>query len=1036
MIGTKLGVYEVVEKIGEGGMAAVYRAYHPPTERFVAIKVIHQSISGDQKAVERFQREAKLVTKLEHPHLLPVHDFDGQHTPPYIVMRYLEGGTLRDLLEEGPLAVGDAALIMHQIADALDYAHRQGVIHRDIKPSNIMIDQDGNAFLAHFGIARIGTAGKPLTHTGFAVGTPGYMAPEQALDVENINTRADIYSLGVMLFEMLTGRLPYESTSPMKLVLRHMNDPIPVATSVNPNLPPAIDTIIARAMAKEPEARYASPLEMADALTEVAGGITHSRTPTKLRALAKKFADSKVNEREKRKSELQATMTAFEQARSAPAPDTPTVELPPTKERPTEVVSSQTQIAALSSRSWLMIAGVVVIALLAIAGIVVVSTPPPAAPTATPTVEAAEVDGSITPPVVVTLPTETPSVTPSSTPTPTDTLTPTDTATYTSTATYTATPTATRTPTDTATPATPFLQVSGSRSIPVYSGPDAEFYSEIATVEPGETLDILARSEDGRWYQVMLPNGWSGWIPFTRALLFAGDRQVVIAVTLTPSRTPTATPTPTDTPTRTPTPTFTATATDTATSTTTPSATPTEKATDTPTATYTPSNTPTATHTPTPTDTPTVTNTPTATHTPTPTPTETPTPTATPTFTPTPLPGTLPFAENFDAGESVLQDWGDYNNNVWRVEVDGGDGYLVGDGRASQPITVLGAQQPEWLQTPDFTLSFRLYMEHSSSGVRIVFRSAPLQGGESGFEALEIYSNSFIYKHYHGDLDTTDASAYIDAVQPPRSPRTVNFVPGVQIWREITLWLQGQQAYVFMDHVLAFAVNLSVNSVRSLDGGQIILQNLEPGRAVRLDDLAVQRLQPFNNHFSELPEAPWESVSGRTSNFEIEQDENSRFNQYLSVFDERSTGVQGVAATIDPIAGDFELTCRLRIVQGNIEFWLRDAAGADLLLSFETGRSTGDLRVSQSEDGTLDELRGENPWMNFFGYTVWYDIGIVRRGDELIVYRSTIPASSDPQSETFILSVDFTLSGVDLRTWDNRDSDEFLLDYCLLRPLP
>src|SRR5215510_3746268 len=130
MIGTRLGAYEIVEDIGQGGMATVYRAYHPSTDRFVAIKVIHQSISTDPKAVERFQREATLVAKLEHPHLLPVHDYDGVHVPPYIVMRYLDGGTLRDLLEqEGPMSLADASYIMRQVTSALDYAHRQGVIH-------------------------------------------------------------------------------------------------------------------------------------------------------------------------------------------------------------------------------------------------------------------------------------------------------------------------------------------------------------------------------------------------------------------------------------------------------------------------------------------------------------------------------------------------------------------------------------------------------------------------------------------------------------------------------------------------------------------------------------------------------------------------------------------------------------------------------------------------------------------------------------------------------------------------------------------
>jgi serine/threonine protein kinase len=228
MIGTRVGIYEIVEEIGRGGMATVFRAYQPSMERFVAVKVIHKSIATDDTAVERFMREARLVAKLEHPHLLPVYDYDGEHEPPYIVMRYLESGTLSDVLERGPLPLVEIAHMMRQIASVLDYAHRQGIIHRDIKPSNIMIDAEGNAFLTDFGIARITetTETHGLTQTGFAVGTPGYMAPEQGLG-DTVDARVDIYALSVMLFQMATGRMPYTSETPMGVILKHLNDPVP-----------------------------------------------------------------------------------------------------------------------------------------------------------------------------------------------------------------------------------------------------------------------------------------------------------------------------------------------------------------------------------------------------------------------------------------------------------------------------------------------------------------------------------------------------------------------------------------------------------------------------------------------------------------------------------------------------------------------------------------------------------------------------------------------------------------------------------------
>ena len=173
-------------------MATVYRAYQPSTERFVAVKVIHRAIASEQTGLKRFEQEARLVTRLEHPHLLPVYDVDYSFDPPYIAMRYLESGTLKDIIRKGNLPIHEAAYMMRQIASALDYAHRHNVIHRDNKPSNIMVDEDGNAVLTDFGIARLTEGGQGLTQTDFTVGTPGYMSPEQAMGLGTIDARADI----------------------------------------------------------------------------------------------------------------------------------------------------------------------------------------------------------------------------------------------------------------------------------------------------------------------------------------------------------------------------------------------------------------------------------------------------------------------------------------------------------------------------------------------------------------------------------------------------------------------------------------------------------------------------------------------------------------------------------------------------------------------------------------------------------------------------------------------------------------------------
>ncbi|HET9941677.1 MAG TPA: protein kinase [Candidatus Eisenbacteria bacterium] len=284
MIGKKLRAYEITEEIGAGGMATVFRAYQPSMDRHVAIKVIRTSILHDEGLRERFQREARLIARLEHPHLLPVYDFDGESDPPYIVMRYLEGGTLKQVQQRGTVPREEILHVLRQLAGALDYAHRQGIVHRDLKPSNIMIDREGNAFLTDFGIARSTGKDKDLTGTGLMIGTPGYMAPEQARGDGQAGKAADIYSLGVLAFEALAGSAPYEHESGFEVILAHMNAPIPKASERNRDLPKAVDTVLARALAKQPSERFSSATEFVEALTR-ALKIKPSDEPTRLKSM-------------------------------------------------------------------------------------------------------------------------------------------------------------------------------------------------------------------------------------------------------------------------------------------------------------------------------------------------------------------------------------------------------------------------------------------------------------------------------------------------------------------------------------------------------------------------------------------------------------------------------------------------------------------------------------------------------------------------------------------------------------------------------
>lgn len=338
MIGTRLGPYEILEEIGKGGMATVFRAYQPSIGRYVAIKVIHRAIATDDRAVERFQREARLIARLEHPHLLPVYDYDGAHEPPYIVMRYLEGGTLKDVVDKGALPVVDTSYLLRQISSALDYAHRQSVIHRDIKPSNIMIDYDGNGFLMDFGIARLSTSGEGLTQTGFAVGTPGYMAPEQGMGMDSIDHRADIYALGVMVFQMITGKMPYSAETPLGVVMKHINDPVPSARAINPQLPEVLDAALMRAMAKKPEDRFDTATDFADEVTRAVGRMTSSNLrPDTLRRIARENVDAIHQRRAANQVQIDATMAAFEASRASATRAKPAAPVDPNSATMTEL---------------------------------------------------------------------------------------------------------------------------------------------------------------------------------------------------------------------------------------------------------------------------------------------------------------------------------------------------------------------------------------------------------------------------------------------------------------------------------------------------------------------------------------------------------------------------------------------------------------------------------------------------------------------------------------------------------------------------
>lgn len=266
LIGKTIGQYQIIEQIGKGGMATIFKAYQPSIDRYVAIKVLPQEFARDPNFVKRFAQEAKAIAALEHSHILPVHDFGTQDTINYMVMRYVPSGTLSDIMGT-KVPLKKVAKYVGDVARALDYAHSRGVVHRDIKPSNILIDDQGNVLLTDFGIAKIveGSEGTQLTAAGSILGTPAYMSPEQAQST-NIDGRSDIYSLGVVLYELLTGQPPFQAETPFAVVIKHLHDPLPPPRSLDSTIPEAFERVVLKAMAKNPADRFATAGAMADAL--------------------------------------------------------------------------------------------------------------------------------------------------------------------------------------------------------------------------------------------------------------------------------------------------------------------------------------------------------------------------------------------------------------------------------------------------------------------------------------------------------------------------------------------------------------------------------------------------------------------------------------------------------------------------------------------------------------------------------------------------------------------------------------------------
>ncbi|MCC6804594.1 MAG: serine/threonine protein kinase [Anaerolineae bacterium] len=385
LVGQKLGKFEITELLGQGGMATVYKGYQREVDRYVAIKVLPPHPGLNTQFVERFRLEARTIARLQHPHILPLYDYGDEGGILYLAMAYADGGSLSDRIRHGALPHSEVLRLFQQISGALDYAHRQNVIHRDIKPDNILLDREGHALLADFGIAKLmqDVGGITLTGTGGLVGTPAYMSPEQAQGLL-VDNRSDIYSLGIVIFEMLTGKQPFAAETPMQLVFEHISSPVPRLIEFNASAPPDLDAVMQRALGKKPEQRYATAKDFFDDFSAVMLGSPSLSVTKTLPPMP---------------SEHEPLIT-FTPTQSSAQQQTPPPPVPPTT----------TIVTAPAWNPLVLLGGFAIFALLAVALAVLVlnnsSRPAPVEPTAAPTTAPTVVAAQPTAP----LPTAVPSI--------------------------------------------------------------------------------------------------------------------------------------------------------------------------------------------------------------------------------------------------------------------------------------------------------------------------------------------------------------------------------------------------------------------------------------------------------------------------------------------------------------------------------------------------------------------------------------------------------------------------------------------------
>ncbi|MFZ1462657.1 MAG: SUMF1/EgtB/PvdO family nonheme iron enzyme [Anaerolineae bacterium] len=486
LIGQQIGKYQIQSELGRGGMGVVYRAYDPDLRRTVAIKILAPQLAADEDFVKRFQQEAIMSANLHHPHVITIYDVGATGDLHYLIMQYLEGATLEHWVRKnGPMPLAQTADVVQQVSQALDYAHDQGIVHRDIKPANIMLSPSGQITLMDFGLVRAG-AGTGLTRTGIVMGTPEYMAPEQAQDGD-IDRRTDLYSLGVVIYKLLTGRVPFARTTPVATIFAHVHEAPPPICQVKADLPQPIEAVVSKVLAKDPADRYQRAGELARDFVIASQGHTPPGLSTQAAApppertiVADAIAPSP------RKSAPAAKSAASQPAARPATPASQPFPLP-------------------------LVAGLAVLLVVVIAGlgIALSGSGGRQPPTATTVAQGSTPTAGATVPAAAT--TAAPVAAPGS-----DTPTP--------------SPTPTVSPSPTPTPA-PELRIMGA-AVNVRSGPDMA-YPILARLRKGEKLTITGRyaaNETGAWWQFMY-NRTPAWIAASTLITTTGLVETVPVIT-------------------------------------------------------------------------------------------------------------------------------------------------------------------------------------------------------------------------------------------------------------------------------------------------------------------------------------------------------------------------------------------------------------------------------------------------------------------------------------------------------------------------